>query len=267
MKNLKKQSGLGITFDTDTISLGKGVVSEPMHARSLEDARPYLMDKKATSRRKNLYLMYRDVHQQKDEQIFRTNKIRYDITVIFPGTIGGKDGEYIRTIGHTHPAAEVYEVLSGNALFALQQTGKKTNDVFYIAANKGEKVLIPSQYTHITINIGSEPLILADLFADFVQSDYSDTKKNRGVAYWVLPPAWEQTGFTLAENTAYKNVGETSFGVPAELSSLNIPFNTPLYTLFVEDPKRFSFLTKKKDEVSIVKKTPLFEVNWQGKLA
>ena len=189
MLNLKKQSGLPITFDGKTIRLGKGVVSEPMHARTLEDARAYLMDGKANMRRKDLYLMYRDVHRVDDETIFRKHGIRYDITVILPGTIGGKKGEFIRTIGHTHPAPEIYEVLAGEAMFTLQQFNEKNNGTFYIAATKGEKVLIPSGYGHITVNTGEEPLILADLFADHIKSDYSIFKKKHGAAYWVLPPS------------------------------------------------------------------------------
>ncbi|OGM93340.1 hypothetical protein A2372_03030 [Candidatus Wolfebacteria bacterium RIFOXYB1_FULL_54_12] len=267
MLNLKKQSGLQLTFDDDAIKFGKDVVGEPVHARTLEDARPYLMDKTATSRRKNLYLMYRDVHCLQDESLFKKHGIRYDITVLFPGTLGGKKGEYIRTIGHTHPAAEIYEVLAGEAMFAVQQIGAKQNDVFYIAAAKGEKVLIPSGYGHITINVGTGPLILADLFSDSIKSDYSFFKKRRGTAFWVLPSPWEAEGMTLAENMSHKDAGEVALGVPADLSKLGFPKKTPLYTLFTEDPIRFDILTNPKKEVIATKKTPLFTVNWRGKLA
>ncbi|OGM95199.1 hypothetical protein A2524_03960 [Candidatus Wolfebacteria bacterium RIFOXYD12_FULL_48_21] len=267
MLTLKKQSGLQLAFDDDAITLGKGVVSEPVHARTLEDARPYLMDKHATARRKNLYLMYRDMHREQDESIFRKYHIRYDITVLFPGTLGGKKGEYIRTIGHTHPAAEIYEVLAGEAMFVVQQIGAKQNDVFYIAATKNEKVLIPSGYGHITINVGTEPLILADLFSDSIKSNYSFFKKRRGAAFWVLLSPWEAEGITLAENKAHKDAGEVALGTPADLSKLGFPKKTPLYTLFTEDPTRFDILTNPKKEVIATKKTPLFTVNWKGKLA
>lgn len=266
MLSLKKQSGLPITFDGKTIHLGKGVVSEPMHARTLEDARPFLMDKSALSRKKNLYLMYRDVHRVRDEALFRKNRLRYDITVILPGTIGGRKGEFIRTIGHTHPAPEIYEVLNGEAMFVLQQFGKKANNTFYIAATKGEKILIPSGYGHITVNTGKKPLILADLFAAYIKSDYSAFKKKRGATYWILPPEWKAQGITLAENRAYKGTMEVSLGVPADLSVIGLPKKTPIYTLFTEDPKQFSFLTDPKKEARVAKKNPLFIINWQGKL-
>ncbi len=267
MINLKKQSGISVTFDDDVMTLGKGIISEPIHMRSLEDARPYLMKQKATSRRKNLYLMYRDVHREQDEALFRKHGIRYDITVLFPGTLGGKNGEYIKTIGHTHPAAEIYEVLHGDALFCLQQVGNKQNDVFYINAKKGEKVLIPAGIGHVTINIGDEPLILADLFSDSIKSDYSLFKKRHGAAYWVSPPEFMGEGLTLTKNKRHTDIQEVLLGQPEALDSIGLSVKKPIYTAFIEDPKTFKLLTDHKKEVQLLKKTPLFVINWKGKLA
>lgn len=267
MVYLKKQSGIPLTFAGDAIAFGKDIIGEPEHARMLEDARPYLMEKTATSRRKKLYLMYRDVHRVQDEAIFRKNRIRYDITVIFPGTLGGKNGEYIRTIGHAHPAAEIYEVLDGEALFILQQIGGMQHDLYYITASKGEKMIIPSGYGHVTVNKGDTPLILADLFADSIRSDYSFFKKHHGPAYWVTPPAGETDDFTLTENPAHKNIGEFTLGIPADLSTIGLPRKKSLYALFTEDPKRFSFLTDQKKEAQLLKKATITTVEWRGKLA
>lgn len=266
MINLKKQSGLPITFDKDAIHLAKSLISEPVHMRTLEDARPYLMEHEATSKRKNLYLMYRDVHQEKDEELFRKNHIRYDITVLLPGTLGGKYGEYIKTIGHTHPAMEAYEVLHGDAIFCLQYVGNEQNDVFYIGATKGEKVLIPSGVGHVTINIGDEPLILADLFADNVKADYSLFKKRHGAAYWVRPPELADKGLTLTKNKKHADIGDILVGEPDMLDTIGLSSKKPLYTTFVENPTTFSFLTSQKKEAHLLKKTSLFTINWKGKL-
>lgn len=267
MINLKKQSGLSATFENDQLKLGKTIISEPVRVRALEDARPYLMDQKATSKRKNLYLMYRDVHRSEDEALFRKNGIRYDITVLFPGTIGGKHGEYIKTIGHTHPAAEIYEVLHGDALFCLQQVGNKLNDVFYINAKKGEKVLIPAGIGHVTINIGAEPLILADLFSDRIKSDYSLFKKRHGAAYWVSPPEYMGEGLTLTKNKKHTDIKEVLLGHPETLDPIGLTTKKPVYTAFIEDPKVFALLTDRKKEAQILKKNPLFVINWKGELA
>lgn len=267
MRNLKKQSGLAVSFDGEEIILGNDVFSKPMHARTLADARPYLMDEKATSRRKNLYCMYRDAHLHQDESVFRKNGVRYDITVIFPGTLGGKNGEYLRTIGHTHPAPEIYEVLDGHAMFVLQQTTKSGNATFYISATKGEKIIIPSGYGHVTVNIGKKPLILADLFSDSIPSDYSLFKKHRGAAYWVLPPVQKKDLFTLSENESYTDIGTVSLGTPPSLLSLGIQSNVPLYTQFIKNPDHFRFLTKHKKVINTPKSMPLCTITWQGTLA
>lgn len=273
MIDLRNQSGLSVAFNGNMIEFGKGIVSEPVHARTLEDARPYLMDEDATFRRKNLYLMYRDPHRTQDEAIFRKYGIRYDITVLFPGTLGGKKGEYVKTIGHTHSAAELYEVLHGTALFVLQEIAGE-NRVFFIKATKGEKVIIPPEFGHITVNTGSEPLILADLFKDGVKSDYSFFKKNRGAAYWVSAtvlsspkgPEWSAEGLTLTQNVKHKRVGESILGTPADYSKIGFSTKTPIYTAFIQDPKKFAFLLDPKKAWKILDAYGLCYAEWEEKL-
>ncbi len=267
MLNLKKQSGLTASFKDNVVIFGKGVISEPVTIRTLEEARPYLMDAKATSRRKNLYLMYRDPHREEDEDVFRNHHVRYDITVLFPGTIGGKKGEYIKTVGHTHPAPEIYEVLSGEATFVLQET-KTTEETFVINATAGMKVLIPTGFSHVTVNTGTKPLILADLFDDRVKSDYSLLKKRRGAPYWVLPSSLGlQAGLTLAKNPSYTHKGIVSLGLPNRSETYGVPTDEPLYTAFINHPDTFAFLTDSKKATQIFKKGLLFEIKWSGILS
>jgi glucose-6-phosphate isomerase len=47
-----------------------------------------------------LYAMYRGTGLEKDQWALTTAGLRYDVTVIFPGTIGS---EYVKTVGHYHP--------------------------------------------------------------------------------------------------------------------------------------------------------------------
>ena len=252
-------------FDGNVILFGKDAVSEPVRVRTLDDARPYLMDRNATSRRKHLYLMYRGPHKAQDEMLFKRYGIRYDITVLFPGTLGGKNGEYIKTIGHTHPAAELYEVLHGSALFILQETKGKRR-MFFIKASKGEKVIIPPEFGHITTNIGAEPLILADLFKEGIKSDYSFFKKHRGAAYWVTPAQWSAEGMTLVQNTRHKQIGESVLGMPADYTKLGLSKKTPIYTAFAEDPKKFAFLMDPKKAWHVLDTYGLCYAEWEGYL-
>lgn len=255
-----------MTFDGSTVSFGKDIISEPVHARTLEDARPYLMNEDATFRRKNLYLMYRDPHRVQDEEIFRKHGIRYDITVLFPGTLGGKKGEYVKTIGHTHPTAELYEVLHGTALFVLQEiTGE--NRMFFIKATRGEKVIIPPEFGHITVNTGDEPLILADLFTDNTKSDYAFFKKHRGAAYWISPPEWSAEGITLTQNVKHKGVGESILGTPADYSKIGLLKKTPIYTAFIQNPRKFAFLLDPKKAWKTLDTYGLCYTEWEEYLA
>ncbi|MER3437694.1 MAG: hypothetical protein C4346_08975, partial [Chloroflexota bacterium] len=45
------------------------------------------------------YLLYRDVHLDSDRSLFRDHGLRYDITVLLPGTYGT---EHAKTAGHVH---------------------------------------------------------------------------------------------------------------------------------------------------------------------
>ena len=96
----------------------------------------------------------------------REQNIRYDITIIPPGMLGR---EYIKTAGHYHPLVpggsvtypELYEVLEGEALYLLQR--QDLGDVVAINASAGDKVLVPPNYGHITINGSNKKLKMATL--------------------------------------------------------------------------------------------------------
>ena len=68
-----------------------------------------------------LYYMYRDLALTAGDRAYlREQNLRFDITVIPPGTVGG---EYVKTKGHYHPISpsgigypELYQVLAGGAL-------------------------------------------------------------------------------------------------------------------------------------------------------
>ncbi|MEM4347975.1 MAG: glucose-6-phosphate isomerase family protein [Candidatus Anstonellaceae archaeon] len=130
-----------------------------------------------------LYFMYRAVR--------KFGHLRYDITRILPCDLGG---EYNKTFGHTHPKSpsgtpwsEAYEVLDGKAHFLLQKvSGLGVQDAVLVSAKKGEKILIPPGYGHVTINPGSEPLVLANLVSDQFEADYSIFAQMRGACFYEL---------------------------------------------------------------------------------
>jgi glucose-6-phosphate isomerase len=112
-----------------------------------------------------LYSMYRDLALTAgDHAYLREQNIRFDITVIPPGTVGG---EYVKTKGHYHPLSpsgigypELYQVLAGEALYLLQRSD--LGDIVAVTAKAGEFVLIPPGYGHVTVNAGKEELVMAN---------------------------------------------------------------------------------------------------------
>ncbi len=95
-----------------------GVLPEPS-VRTLDDMRCVLADPDASGNAP-LYFMYRDLALSEDDRRWLAEQnIRFDITFILPGTIGG---EYVKTKGHYHPLTpagigypELYQVLAGEA--------------------------------------------------------------------------------------------------------------------------------------------------------
>jgi glucose-6-phosphate isomerase len=153
--------------------------------RSIRDMK-HVIDKefyKKVDRRKIVYFMFRGVD--------KLNDLRYDITVIPPLALGR---ELAKTYGHYHPSAkgklsfcEVYEVLSGRAHYLLQKKTKGgVSDVILVKAKEGDKVIVPPNYGHVTINPAGKTLVMANLVSGKFESDYGEYKKRGGAAYFEL---------------------------------------------------------------------------------
>jgi len=139
---------------------------------------------------------------------------RYDTTIIPSKMLGV---EYVKTQGHRHIGAdnEVYSVLSGVAIFFLQRIiKKKVVDAYAVKAKKGESVILPSHYGHITINSTSKPLRLANWIRNKSRSSYSYIGRMRGGCYYYLKSGWKK-------NKHYKQIPPLRFEKPIK----NIPPN------------------------------------------
>ncbi len=135
-----------------------------------------------------LYYMYRDLALTAGDRAYlREQNVRFDITVIPPGTVGG---EYVKTKGHYHPPSpsgigypELYQVLAGEALYLLQRSD--LGDIVAVAAKAGEFVLIPPGYGHVTVNAGKEELVMANLVSAGFASEYTFYEQMQGGAYYL----------------------------------------------------------------------------------
>lgn len=194
-----------------------------------------------------VYYMYRDACQEQDRVMYLDEGIRYDITVIPHYDLGG---EYIKTVGHFHPERkkggtypEYYEVIEGRALYLLQKNTPDDDvaETIFIEANTGDKVYIPPNYGHVTINIGTDTLVMCNLVEASFKSIYEPFQNKKGAAYFCLSHAEEDYG--LVPNKNYKNelppkrINAKDWPEPVEFSE-----ELGLYDLFVKNPKLFSFL-------------------------
>ena len=158
--------------------------------RWLFDMKEVLYDKGWLAKTDNieLYYMYRDLYlSNADKDKLIDQYLRYDITVIPPRMLGV---EYVKTAGHYHPIPpggtvsypELYEVLEGEAIYLLQK--QNMSDVVAVYASAGDKVLVPPNYGHITINRSNKILKMANLVARNFSSIYDPIKERGGGAYF-----------------------------------------------------------------------------------
>ena len=128
--------------------------------RYLKELEHVVYDKEwfATAPDVELYDMYRKLEIK--------DGLRYDITVIHPMMFGQ---EFVKTKGHIHAGfyGEVYMVLEGEGLYFAQK-GDESNieDVFVVHGKKGDVIVIPAGYGHVTINPGSQNLKTANWVAE-----------------------------------------------------------------------------------------------------
>ncbi len=198
------------------------------------------------------YYMFRDVYYSKrDYERILESKLRFDLTIIPPNRIGR---EYIKTFGHYHPIAEdnlsyaeIYEVLKGEALYLLQKEEKgKIVDVIAVKAREGDKVIIPPNYGHVTINPSNKELKMANwVYRDF-KSNYEPYKAMRGACYYYTEDGW-------IKNDRYGEVPDIRFLKPRIPKELGLKRREEIYKL-VKDLKKLEFLYKPSKYLNIFEK-------------
>ncbi|HAW49685.1 TPA: glucose-6-phosphate isomerase [bacterium] len=164
--------------------------------RYLFEIKELLYDKTWEDRADNfeLYHMYRDLSESKEDyEKILSSRLRYDITIIPSNMLGC---EYVKTAGHYHPKfpgsslsyPEIYEVIEGNAIYLMQKEDQSS--VYYVSANPGDKVIIPPNYGHITINASSNRLVMGNWVCRDFSSIYEQIKEKKGGVYYFTTSGW-----------------------------------------------------------------------------
>ena len=201
-------------------------ISTKPDIRYLKDMKEVIYDKqwlKTAPESLELYYMYRGINPV---QILPKAKImagkekrglRYDITII-PSRMLGQ--EFVKTKGHHHSDKyqEIYIVLNGEAIFLFQKSkGKIVEDVLATKAEKGDVVIVPLNYGHITINPLNQELKIANWISENCQNVYSIFKKMKGACYFYTKNGW-------IKNKNYKKIPELRFEKPLKSMPKNLDF-------------------------------------------
>lgn len=135
--------------------------------------------------------------------------------------------EYPKTFGHYHPddaPDETYLVVEGEGILLLQKkyqengiwfTGR-VEEVLFIKAKMGDKIVINKDYGHSWSNIGGGPLITFDDWRiPHTPSDYREIEKHQGMAYYLI----KENGQPKAiPNPKYSNLPEPKWVSAEEFS-------------------------------------------------
>ncbi len=250
MIDLKSVSGLPLLFDETLNELLSHEMKVPSPAfRRLRDMAEVVLDKVGGDGETVLYSMYRDVCRAEDLKGLESRNLRFDITVIPSGRIGK---EYTKTAGHYHPVKpgkdltypEVYEVLHGTAHYLLQKTNNRDYgtilDAMVVEAKAGEKVVIPPDYGHITINASDKPLVMSNWVEREFKSVYRPIVEHGGGAYFGL--CQENGQLDWKPNPAYKNLPPVKMARPKARPEFGLEFGKPMYVTGLADLEKLMFL-------------------------
>lgn len=185
--------------------------SKPDLVRYLKEMKQVLYDKEWFKKAENfpVYYVWRGVKWE--------GELRYDITIIPPRMLGR---EFPKTKGHKHLQnfQELIQVLGRRAFyFAQKSRGKNIEDCYVIEAKKGDFVIIPPGYDHLTINPSKRELKMANWLSKKCKSDYSLFEKFQGACYYYTELGW-------IKNKNYVKIPSLRFEKPLKSRPKNLDF-------------------------------------------
>lgn len=242
MNSSNKNSGLDLKIDANKLVYNKVDYPPATDWEKTLEAGSYAY-KNPESDLKTLYFGARYMEKAIDEELIKKHDLMVDATVINPGKVGE---EFVKTVGHYHGIIpgliisypEVYEAVSGQFEYLLQSTPDSEGkvDVIWVLAEAGEKVIMPPNWGHVSMNVGNEPALEVDVQKrdNPDASNYSLFKDNQGGAFY-------RTENGLEANANYK-INSVRIVRPIEKPEWGIVKNKPLYQSVIENPDKFDFL-------------------------
>lgn len=262
MISLQKNAGFQVDLDDEgKLIFGEGVRLVEPKSREFSHMRNYLRDPSSTFYRSEVYDIYRDVARLDDLEKIREAGLEYDLTVLFPGRIGE---EFSKTIGHYHPLKpntgvrypEVYEVLYGQLALLLQKGSEdllRVEEVYLVEANRGEKIVVPPGYGHVSVNLSEDFLVISNWQALGNQGIYEPYEAHNGAAYYVSETKQlsssgkARPGVEYLPNLSFPSVPPLKKVTPRELPHFDLLSAVPMYFSSLRDLSKIEFLTSPED--------------------
>jgi oxalate decarboxylase/phosphoglucose isomerase-like protein (cupin superfamily) len=237
--------------DSGELAFGEEAISSLSGVRTVGDLSSVLRTPVEVDPRTVAYHLYRNVARKADEQELSRANLKYDLTVTLPGLFGA---EFPKTTGHYHPSPgggasfpEIYEVAYGRAAFLLQRaddpsaTSPEIQAVWIQICSAGQKIVIPGECGHVTVNIGPTPLVVADLVSSHSGHLYGSFQTRQGASYYLLADSNAAHGFRLEKNPAYRQLPSPAVAAGPRCFPW-LEGGPPIYTRASGKAVQFSFL-------------------------
>jgi len=125
-----------------------------------------------------------------DSPVLKRNNLKLDITVILPGSWAG---EFIKTTGHYHLSIgknqtappDLYQLVFGKGIILIQKEENKKIIPYIIQPKLLEPILIPPEYAHTIINIGTSPMVFQNICVRIPHLNYKPILNRKGMAYFI----------------------------------------------------------------------------------
>jgi len=189
------------------------------------------------------YWMYNGISLPEHAAAFERCGVQYELTLIYPRPLGS---QYSKTLGHRHTFPnnnrhnypEVCEILWGEAQFLFQTLDLKTRSAsfcYVVHAKPGDKVVVPPNLHHLTVNPISDLLLFSDLICIQASGDYVGLSAMQGGAYLFDERGWQP-------NPTYSSVAPLQHLDAEEFPAVGLTRNVPLYELVWRSPELLMWL-------------------------
>lgn len=249
-----KDSGLPIVMDEGdgSLSFEDGLLCDGFSRKSLGQMDGLFRDASGVDPETLVYRAYRNIRFPADEGCWVPRGLRYDITVVLPGTV---NGEFFKTSGHYHgraegarnPYPEVYEVIAGEIVFVLQKNrwfDQGIEGCFdYVRAVRvraGEAIVVPPYCGHCSINPTNGVSAFSNIAAVACKNYYDSIKCHHGLAAYVVSD--DSKGFVCVRNESYPGVIEAKVVSPKESADLGVKFGMPCYGAYLRHPELYGYM-------------------------